>query len=171
MQLHPIATFYRLLTGRMHVWVEGVGHERGPQGLLYRCPCGGAPSQMVFGASWDVSATAYSCSLVSTCLCRWNLFTSSLFFTIPIFFVSMVLPMIPGTEPITSTLIFGFPCNQLVKWILATPVQFVVGWRFHKGAVKALRRGTANMDVLVSLGTNASYIYSVISVMHHHLNR
>lgn len=101
----------------------------------------------------------------------WGLFTSSLFFTIPIFFVSMILPMIPGSESVTNTMIFGFPCNQLVKWVLATPVQFVVGWRFHRGAIKALRRGTANMDVLVSLGTNASYAYSVISILHHHLNR
>jgi hypothetical protein len=32
--------------------------------------------------------------------------------------------------------ILGFPCNQLVKWALATPVQFFIGWRFHRGAVK-----------------------------------
>ena len=44
--------------------------------------------------------------------------------------------------------------------------QFVIGWNFHIGAIRALRRGTANMDVLVSLGTNAAYIYSVISVVH-----
>ena len=48
-------------------------------------------------------------------------------------------------------------------------MQFVVGRRFHVGAYKALRRGAANMDVLVSLGTNASYFYSVMSVVHHHL--
>ncbi len=41
-----------------------------------------------------------------------------------------------------------------------------MGWHFHKNAFRALRRGTANMDVLVSLGTNAAYIYSVISVFH-----
>jgi len=45
-------------------------------------------------------------------------------------------------------------------------VQFIVGWHFHRGAIRALRRGTANMDVLVSLGTNAAYIYSVITVIH-----
>lgn len=45
-------------------------------------------------------------------------------------------------------------------------VQFIIGWHFHAGAVRALRRGTANMDVLVSLGTNAAYIYSVISAVH-----
>jgi Cu+-exporting ATPase len=44
-----------------------------------------------------------------------------------------------------------------------------VGWRFQKGAWKALRRGTANMDVLVALGTDASYAYSVISILHHRL--
>lgn len=44
--------------------------------------------------------------------------------------------------------------------------QFIVGWHFHAGALRALRRGTANMDVLVSLGTNAAYIYSVITVLH-----
>ncbi len=49
--------------------------------------------------------------------------------------------------------------------------QFVVGLRFHRGAFKALRRGSANMDVLVSLGTTASYVYSVISIMFHHFNR
>ena len=70
-----------------------------------------------------------------------------------------------------GTLIFGFPCNALVKWVLTTPVQFVVGWRFHRGAFKSLRRGTANMDVLVSLGTTAAYTYSVISILHHHINR
>ena len=45
-------------------------------------------------------------------------------------------------------------------------LQFIIGWHFHKGALRALRRGTANMDVLVSLGTNAAYIYSVLSAVH-----
>ena len=44
--------------------------------------------------------------------------------------------------------------------------QFIIGWNFHIGAYRALKRGTANMDVLVSLGTNAAYIYSVISIFH-----
>jgi Cu+-exporting ATPase len=63
--------------------------------------------------------------------------------------------------------VFGFRLDELLKWGLATPVQFWIGWRFHKGAAKALRRGVANMDVLVALGTDASYFYSVISILHH----
>lgn len=53
--------------------------------------------------------------------------------------------------------------------VVSTVLQFWIGWRFHRGAWKALRRGVANMDVLVALGTDASYFYSVISVLHHRL--
>lgn len=49
-----------------------------------------------------------------------------------------------------------------VSWILATPVQFYVGWRFYKGAYHSLRGGAANMDVLVALGTSVAYVYSVV---------
>ncbi|WP_246120358.1 heavy metal translocating P-type ATPase [Cohnella terricola] len=50
--------------------------------------------------------------------------------------------------------------NPWVQLILATPVQFYVGRQFYAGAYKALRNGSANMDVLVSLGTSAAYFYS-----------
>lgn len=50
-------------------------------------------------------------------------------------------------------------------------LQFIIGWSFHKGAWRALRRGTANMDVLVSLGTSAAYAYSVASVIIHKVLR
>ena len=58
-------------------------------------------------------------------------------------------------------MVLGFPCVTLLKWILVTPVQFVIGARFYKGSYKSLRRGSANMDVLVAMGTSASYLYSV----------
>ncbi len=48
-----------------------------------------------------------------------------------------------------------------VQLALATPVQVIAGARFYRGAVGALRAGTANMDVLVSLGTSAAYLLSV----------
>ncbi|GGK16767.1 copper-translocating P-type ATPase [Caldalkalibacillus thermarum] len=51
--------------------------------------------------------------------------------------------------------------NPWVQWALATPVQFVIGWQFYKGAYKALRNKSANMDVLVALGTSAAYFYSL----------
>lgn len=51
--------------------------------------------------------------------------------------------------------------NPWFQLALATPVQFVIGWRFYVGAFKALRSGSANMDVLVALGTSAAYFYSL----------
>jgi len=54
--------------------------------------------------------------------------------------------------------LFAEPWYQLV---LATPVQFLVGKTFYEGAYKALRNGSANMDVLVALGTSSAYFYSL----------
>ncbi|MEW4275357.1 heavy metal translocating P-type ATPase [Priestia megaterium] len=53
--------------------------------------------------------------------------------------------------------------NPWVQLALATPVQFVVGKQFYIGAFKALRNKSANMDVLVALGTSAAYFYSLYS--------
>ncbi|WP_440115685.1 heavy metal translocating P-type ATPase [Paenibacillus sp. QZ-Y1] len=51
--------------------------------------------------------------------------------------------------------------NPWFQLVLATPVQFVIGWQFYVGAYKALRNGSANMDVLVALGTSAAFFYSL----------
>ncbi|PGD05127.1 heavy metal translocating P-type ATPase [Bacillus toyonensis] len=51
--------------------------------------------------------------------------------------------------------------NPWVQLALATPVQFIIGGQFYIGAYKALRNKSANMDVLVALGTSAAYLYSV----------
>lgn len=54
-----------------------------------------------------------------------------------------------------------FLMNPWVQMVLATPVQFIIGRQFYVSAYKALRNGSANMDVLVVLGTSAAYFYSV----------
>jgi Cu+-exporting ATPase len=51
--------------------------------------------------------------------------------------------------------------NPWIQMILATPVQFIIGKQFYVGAYKSLRNGSANMDVLVAMGTSAAYFYSV----------
>ncbi|MEH7095007.1 heavy metal translocating P-type ATPase [Neobacillus vireti] len=53
--------------------------------------------------------------------------------------------------------------NPWVQFALATPVQFVIGKQFYVGAYKALINKSANMDVLVALGTSAAYFYSLYS--------
>ncbi len=79
-----------------------------------------------------------------------------LIFTVPLFILSMVidLGLLPGLMMDASW----------VKWVmfaLATPVQFYVGWGFYSGAWKSLRNGSANMDVLVAMGSSAAYFYSI----------
>lgn len=66
--------------------------------------------------------------------------------------------------------------NPWFQLIVATPVQFVIGKQFYIGAYKALRNGSANMDVLVALGTSAAYFYSLyltlqsIGNLHHQVD-
>ena len=50
---------------------------------------------------------------------------------------------------------------NVLMWAIATPVQFYVGWQYYEGSFKALRNGSANMDVLVALGSSVAYAYSV----------
>jgi len=52
-----------------------------------------------------------------------------------------------------------------LMWALATPVQFYVGWDYYVGAFKSLRNRTANMDVLIVLGSSAAYFYSITVVL------
>ncbi|WP_078595819.1 heavy metal translocating P-type ATPase [Evansella clarkii] len=51
--------------------------------------------------------------------------------------------------------------NPWLQLAWATPVQFIVGAQFYVGAYKALKNKSANMDVLVALGTSAAYFYSI----------
>lgn len=55
--------------------------------------------------------------------------------------------------------------NGWFQLALATPVQFIIGYRFYKGAYNSLRGGGANMDVLISMGTSAAYFYSLYNVL------
>ncbi len=56
-----------------------------------------------------------------------------------------------------------FPGENYLLLALTTPVWAVVGWEFHRGAIKTLRHGSANMDTLVSLGSTAAYLLSVVA--------
>src|SRR6266704_72801 len=56
-----------------------------------------------------------------------------------------------------------FPGENYLLLVLTTPVWAIVGWEFHRGAIRSLRHGSANMDTLVSLGSTAAYILSVVA--------
>jgi len=54
--------------------------------------------------------------------------------------------------------------NPWLQLALATPVQFIAGWQFYRGAYKNLKHLTANMDVLVAMGTSAAYFFSLYNI-------
>ncbi|MFA6889311.1 MAG: heavy metal translocating P-type ATPase [Candidatus Woesearchaeota archaeon] len=80
-----------------------------------------------------------------------NTFLFSLAFAIPAFLIGMVFMWI-GIE---------IPYSSYILFLLATPVQFIVGWDIYKSAFSALKSKSANMDTLIAIGTSAAYFYSV----------
>ncbi|MBI3094037.1 MAG: cadmium-translocating P-type ATPase [Rhodocyclales bacterium] len=73
------------------------------------------------------------------------------------------------TLPLVAQMVFMFGSGAhedvLPRWLqllLATPVQFWIGWRFYVGGFNAIRGGAGNMDVLVALGTTMAWAYSVV---------
>jgi Cu+-exporting ATPase len=56
-----------------------------------------------------------------------------------------------------------FPGENFLLLALTTPIWAVVGWEFHRGAMKTARHGSANMDTLISLGSTAAYVLSVVT--------
>jgi Cu+-exporting ATPase len=85
-----------------------------------------------------------------------HLLRVGLLFTVPLFLLSMANDL--GIIPMS---ISHAPWMNWVMLALATPVQFYVGWQYYNGAYKSLRNGSANMDVLVALGSSAAYLYSL----------
>ena len=79
-----------------------------------------------------------------------------LIFTLPLFIFSMGRDF--GLLPMS---IAHMPWLDYAFWALATPVQFYVGWQYYINGFKSIRNGSANMDVLVALGTSAAYFYSI----------
>lgn len=90
-------------------------------------------------------------------------FLYSLSFAIPVFIISMVIPMfIPVLDyGSVQLLIPGLHLGDVVCMLLTIPVQFGVGKRFYISAFKSLSHRTPTMDVLVVLGTSAAFFFSV----------
>ncbi|KAG0328562.1 ATPase Cu transporting protein 7A [Dissophora globulifera] len=95
----------------------------------------------------------------------------SLAFAVPMFIVSMVIMMLlpksnPAREGLMKEIVPGLRVQDLVMFLLATPVQFWLAKPFYKKAYRALRyTRTANMETLVALGTSVAYFASLGSVI------
>ena len=82
-------------------------------------------------------------------------FTVGIIFTFPLFLISMGRDM---------NLIGEWASALWVNWLmfgLALPVQIYVGWDYYVGGAKALRNRSANMDVLVAMGSSVAFLYSL----------
>ncbi|MEK6569236.1 MAG: HAD-IC family P-type ATPase, partial [candidate division NC10 bacterium] len=79
------------------------------------------------------------------------------------FLVGSVLsvPVLLGSFPDWSPWAPAVLSNPFLLLLLTTPIQFWVGWQFHRGFWVTLKHRTADMNTLVSIGTNAAYFYSV----------
>jgi Cu+-exporting ATPase len=96
-----------------------------------------------------------------------RLLVIGILFSLPLLVYSMLGDF--GVLPVSY---FHSLVSKLLMLALATPVQFYVGWQYYVGAYKALRNGSANMDVLVALGSSVAYIYSILvtfGVLHGHV--
>ena len=89
-----------------------------------------------------------------------------LIFTVPLFLLSMgkdlgLLPAFFYTGEAMEGMRSAQPWFNWLMLALALPVQFYVGWQYYVGAYKALRNKSANMDVLIVMGSSAAFFYSL----------
>jgi Cu+-exporting ATPase len=84
-----------------------------------------------------------------------RLLVIGLIFTLPLFILAM------GRDVGLWGMWAHEPWVNWVMFVLATPVQFYVGWQYYVGGYKAIRNGSANMDVLIAMGSSAAYFYSI----------
>ena len=78
------------------------------------------------------------------------------FFSLFMGLLTMALMFYNGPLPFTSKKMWAF--------LLATPVQFIAGWRYYRGAWGAAKAKTMNMDTLIVVGTTTAWVYSTIVV-------
>ncbi|MEP7359807.1 MAG: heavy metal translocating P-type ATPase, partial [Anaerolineales bacterium] len=92
-----------------------------------------------------------------------HLLRVALLFTVPLFALSMTTDLVHNVAGLHEFLpgLFHWPYLNWLFFALATPVQFYVGRQYYAGAYKALRNRSANMDVLIAMGSSVAYLYSV----------
>jgi Cu+-exporting ATPase len=104
------------------------------------------------GEAEDAEAKARAAEIAN----QRRLLIIGLAFTIPLFIFSMMRDMGMFGAWASAAWVNG------LMWAVATPVQFYVGWQYYVGALKSLRNRSANMDVLIAMGSSVAYFYSVV---------
>ena len=94
-------------------------------------------------------------------------FWTSFSFAVPVFLISMVVPMTIPPMDFGSCLLWipGLYLGDVACLILTVPVQFGIGKRFYISSYKSLKHGSPTMDVLVTLGTSAAFFFSIAAMV------
>ena len=135
--------------------VEAVGYKATPQISSTQEPAQETATREVTGTSgMSVTSVPQEDELSrrrhAEIVRKRNLLILSIVLTVPVVILSMFF-------------LNSFPGENYLLLFLTTPIWAVVGWEFHRGAIRSLRHGSANMDTLVSLGSTAAYILSVVA--------
>ena len=104
---------------------------------------------------------------------QFRLLLVGLVFTLPLFLLAMgkdfsLLPEFfyqPDHDIMAAQMGGMHPAKAWFDWLmlaLAAPVQLYVGWGFYIGAYKSLRNRSANMDVLIAMGSSVAFLYSLL---------
>jgi Cu+-exporting ATPase len=98
---------------------------------------------------------------------EWQDLVTGIIFTTPLFILSMTHDVVHNVPDLRAAYgwFFGAWYFNWILFALATPVFFYVGRSYHRGGFKSLMAGGPNMDLLISLGTNAAYWFSVIVLL------
>jgi len=90
-------------------------------------------------------------------------------FIIGAILLAPILILMYGASFFEKWIKFSKETNFFLQFLLATPVQFWVGWQFYVGFWKAAKHKTSDMNTLIAVGTSAAYLYSLIVTFVPHL--
>ncbi|MDZ4168315.1 MAG: heavy metal translocating P-type ATPase [Coriobacteriia bacterium] len=113
----------------------------------------------------DVAAEAHASAYAA----EKRMFIFSLALSLPLLFIAMVPPFMMAVPLAVSEFLANtvggawdpMMVGKYLMFLLATPVQFIAGARFYRGAWGALKQKSGNMDTLIAVGTSAAYFYSL----------
>jgi Cu+-exporting ATPase len=94
-------------------------------------------------------------------------FYTAAFFAIPVALISMVFVHVPGIKRfLSSKALWNMTWEEVLSFILTTPVQFYSGSRFYRESYYSMKTGHLGMSFLIAAGTSAAYVYSIFVVIY-----